>query len=81
MLLQIAIMLRLTLPTFNFQIRTAYRKGALKCHPDKNPDNPKAADHFRELSEAFEILSDTSAKVRIGKYHTYLKRLIDHNSC
>lgn len=45
-----------------FQIRKAYRKKALECHPDKNPDNPKAAELFHELANALEILSDESAR-------------------
>jgi DnaJ family protein C protein 17 len=45
------------------EIAKAYRKKALQCHPDKNPDNPAAAEKFRKLSRIFEILSDTAAKV------------------
>lgn len=44
------------------EIRKAYRKKALVCHPDKNPDNPKAAELFHELANALEILSDESAR-------------------
>lgn len=44
------------------EIRKAYRKKALTCHPDKNPDNPKAAERFHLLSKALEILSNISAK-------------------
>lgn len=44
------------------EIKKAYRKKALKCHPDKNPDNPKAAELFHELSEALEILTGEKAK-------------------
>uniref|UniRef100_A0A336MZA4 CSON008137 protein n=1 Tax=Culicoides sonorensis TaxID=179676 RepID=A0A336MZA4_CULSO len=43
-------------------IRKAYRKKALSCHPDKNPDNPRAAQLFQELSKALEILLDTTAR-------------------
>lgn len=44
------------------EIIRGYRKKALKCHPDKNPDNPKAAELFHELSKALEILTDTAAR-------------------
>jgi len=44
------------------EIRRAYRKKALKCHPDKNPDNPSAAQLFHQLSEALELLTDEAAK-------------------
>ncbi|CAH1791526.1 unnamed protein product [Owenia fusiformis] len=44
------------------QIIKAYRKKALKCHPDKNPDNPKAAELFHQLSKALEVLTDAAAR-------------------
>lgn len=44
------------------EIRKAYRRKALECHPDKNPDNPKANELFNELSIALEILTDTIAR-------------------
>ncbi|XP_026472423.1 dnaJ homolog subfamily C member 17-like [Ctenocephalides felis] len=44
------------------EIKKAYRKKALQCHPDKNPDNPKAAELFHQLSKALEILCDKSAR-------------------
>ncbi|KAH8241302.1 hypothetical protein KR032_007706 [Drosophila birchii] len=49
------------------EIRKAYRKRALDCHPDKNPDNPQAAERFHELSKALEILTDESARAAYDK--------------
>ncbi|MFQ5585590.1 MAG: DnaJ C-terminal domain-containing protein [Thermodesulfobacteriota bacterium] len=40
------------------QIKTAYRKLALKYHPDRNPDDKKAEEKFKEISEAYAVLSD-----------------------
>jgi molecular chaperone DnaJ len=44
------------------EIKKAYRRLAMKHHPDRNPDNPKAEEHFKEAKEAYEILSDAKKR-------------------
>ncbi|NOT14761.1 MAG: molecular chaperone DnaJ [Methylotenera sp.] len=49
-------------------IKKSYRKLAMKHHPDRNPDNPKAEDHFKEAKEAYEILSDSQKRAAYDQY-------------
>ncbi|MBI4936965.1 MAG: molecular chaperone DnaJ [Nitrosomonadales bacterium] len=50
------------------EIKKAYRKLAMKHHPDRNPDNPKAEEHFKEAKEAYEILSDGQKRAAYDQY-------------
>jgi len=44
------------------EIKASYRQHALKWHPDRNPDNPKAEEHFKEAKEAYEVLCDAAKR-------------------
>src|ERR1041385_6202374 len=44
------------------EIKTQYRKLAAKHHPDKNASDPKAAERFKEISEAYQVLGDTEKR-------------------
>src|ERR1700760_4589261 len=48
-------------------IRKAYRKLAKQYHPDLNPGKPEAEARFKEVSAAYEILSDTDKKARYDR--------------
>ncbi|MEL6371486.1 MAG: J domain-containing protein [Pseudomonadota bacterium] len=48
-------------------IRAAFRKLAKQYHPDRNPDNPKAEDKFKEISAAFEIIGDTQQRRKFDR--------------
>ncbi|KAG5893661.1 hypothetical protein JTB14_028815 [Gonioctena quinquepunctata] len=60
-------LLEIDLDTNVTDIKKAYRKKALLCHPDKNPDDPNASKKFHELSKVLEILTDASARAAYDK--------------
>ncbi|XP_074951399.1 dnaJ homolog subfamily C member 17 isoform X3 [Phalacrocorax aristotelis] len=45
------------------EVKKAYRQKALTCHPDKNPDDPRAAEVFHRLSQALAVLTDATARI------------------
>ena len=50
------------------QIKSAYRKLAMKYHPDRNPDNAEAKEKFTEVSEAYEVLSNPEKRQRYDQF-------------
>ena len=50
------------------EIKKAYRKIAMKYHPDRNPDNKQAEEKFKEAAEAYEVLSNTEKKQRYDQF-------------
>src|SRR5690348_17973510 len=53
------------------EIKKAYRKLASKHHPDKNPGDPKAAERFKGISEAYQVLGDADNRKKYDDMRRY----------
>src|ERR1700677_4582789 len=50
------------------ELKSAYRKQALKYHPDRNPGDHAAEEKFKEASEAYQVLSDSDKRAAYDRY-------------
>src|SRR5580658_4795457 len=49
-------------------IKSAFRKQAMQCHPDRNPDDKDAEHRFKEINEAYEVLKDPDKRAAYDRF-------------
>ena len=59
------------------EIRTAYRQKARETHPDRNPDDPRAAERFQKVKAAYQVLRDPERRARYDNARSAGRRLPD----
>ena len=50
------------------ELKTSFRRIAMKCHPDRNPDDPDAPEKFKEAKEAYEVLADSNKRAAYDRH-------------
>ena len=50
------------------ELKAAFRKQAMRYHPDRNPDDPEAERKFKEVGEAYEVLKDPQKRAAYDRF-------------
>jgi curved DNA-binding protein CbpA len=69
--------LKLTRDASDSEIKNAYRKLALECHPDHHQEDPEAEDKFKKINEAYSVLGDAQKRIEYDLLHNPLFTMSD----